>query len=153
MCFTPAGNVTLWKPSHHLYQSPFPSQRKAQWHSGAEQHQLAHCTTAWVQAARFMPFGLQLIPQIYRSAGLVLSRADGLSVHPPSTAVPHCFCWVHKHWMPHRKLTPKNPARNSMVMYNKRYVVPGHLTGSTSSSTPSPKLGQHNTSSLPHTGS
>lgn len=33
------------------------------------------------------------------------------------------------------------------------HVVPGHLTGSTSSSTLSPKLGQHNTSSLPHAGS
>lgn len=113
MTLTPAGHVqrvTLWKPSHHLRQSPFPSQRKVRWHFGAEKHQLAHSRTAWVQGAQFMPFGLQLSISAGMLALYIPMRMDSVPwVHPPSTVVSSCPCWVHKHWMPHRKLSPKKP--------------------------------------------
>lgn len=115
MTFIPAGHVqwaTFWKPSNHRHQSPFPNPGNVQWHSGAEKHQFgslqdsldprstihALCTTAE-------------LAQICRPAGAVLSHADGFCVlgAPPSTTVPHCFCWVHKHWMFHRKQSPKRP--------------------------------------------
>lgn len=95
MTFTPAGNVqwiTLWKPSHHLHQSPFPSQRKVQWHPGAEKHQLAHYRTAWVQGAQFMPFGPQL--SYHKSAALLALCFPMKMDHVhcvPSTSLPHCF--------------------------------------------------------------
>lgn len=158
MAFTPPGNlqwVTLWKPSHYLCQPPFPSQRKAQWHCGAEalvgslQDNIARATihSLWPTSKP---------PQIYWSAWhsvfpcrwtLCTRCTHQLYLHLTA------LCWVDTHWMPHRKQNQETHGSNSVMAYNKflcaQICFLVLLLGAPSTS--SPKLGQGNTNCLTHT--
>lgn len=132
MAFTPPGNmqwVTLWKPSHYLCQSPFPSQRKARWRCGAR-------GISWLIARQLESKGHNsfTLDYIRATTGLLVCLAlcfpvqmDFVSwVHPPHVSIPRCFM-LARHtmlcmavsWMAHRKQSQETPGRNSVMAYNK----------------------------------
>lgn len=94
-------------------------------------------------------------PHICRHAGTVYSHADGFCALGAPTKHSCIFLPLlgTQTLDASQKTKPqKTLAENLLWGTTSLCVVPGHLTRSRTSSTP-PRLGQHNTKSLSHTGS
>lgn len=142
MAFTLPGNmqwVTPWKSSHYLCQSSFPSQRKAQWHCGAEGHQLAHCKRATIHSL----WTTSELPQIYWSAwhGAFPCRWTLCpKEHSLSVSIPHYFMLDRHAEGASQKAKPRNPWQKFCHGTYQASIcpelLPGPLTGSISPFTP-----------------